>query len=297
MDLTRPDIVAYKALMQEPGMNITEFMSRTKLSRPRAYSTLRTLESQHLVKAEGRPSRYKPEENNQSAQLSRLLRLYRPYPVATVLSRRYYSLFKQIMEDTKTVRELGETTGLSQSRLYGILTRFMYMGLIVKLRDGYKVSSSHPLYKCLLEYEKTQAPNFELENGGAIIWQNNGEYLVQTDDYKKYTAGLKKPWRFTSTSAVGEYGVNIIPPTTTVYVADQTTPVIESSKGQYTNLEDTIIFTLLHDSSDSKEYTRFLLLLHKDKINIQELRQKARGYKINETLESILYDLKPVMRT
>lgn len=297
MDLTRPEIGAYKALMQEPGMNIKDFMLRTKLSRPSAYSTLRTLESQHLVKAEGRPARYKPEKSSQSAQLSRLLRLYRPYPVATVLSRRYYSLFKQIMEDTKTVRELGETTGLSQSRLYGILTRFMYMGLIVKLRDGYKVATSHPLYKCLLEYEKTQNPNFELENEGAIIWQGDGEYLVQTDDYKRYTAGLKKPWRFTSTSAVGEYGVNIIPPTTTVYVADQTTPVIENSKGEYTNLDDTIIFTLLHDTSDSKTYARYMILLHKDKINITELRQKARRYEITKTLESIFYDLKPVMRT
>jgi predicted transcriptional regulator len=297
MDLTRGDILAYKAIMQEPGMGVMAFMEKTRLSRSRAYSVLRNLEGKHLLESEGRPVTYKPAVSAQSAHLSRLLRLYRPYPVEKVISHGNRQLFKQIMDEPKSVRELNKSTGFSQSRLYGILNHFLHMGLIVKIREGYKVSRSHPLYKCLLEYEKSPKENPGLERNGAVFWQGDGEYLVRTDDYKKYAAGLNKPWLFTSTSAVGEYGINIIPPTTTLYVADQSTPVIEGSKGQYTGLEDTVIFTLLHDDRDSKTYARYMILLHKDKIDLARLRQKARRYKIAETLESVLYDLKPVMRT
>ena len=297
MNLTRPEILAYKAIVQEPGIGIKDFTKKTGLSRKRAYSTLQTLERQHLVEIDGRPATYRPARNNLASHLSRLLRLYRIYHPENVLARNNYLLLKQILDEAKTVRELEKSTGLSQSRIYGIMTGFMQMGLITKLYFGYKVSIKHPLFKCLREYENIQIPNFELDDGGAIIWQNDGEYLIQTNDYKKYTAGLKKPWRFTSTSAVAEYGVHIIPPTTTLYVADQNTPIIEDSKGQYTNLEDTIIFTLLHDTCDSKTYARYMILLSKDKIKIPELRQKARYYGITKTLESIFYDLKPVMRT
>jgi ABC-type hemin transport system ATPase subunit len=110
-------------------------------------------------------------------------------------------------------------------------------------------------------------------------------------EFSKLMCGL-----YTSTSAVSEYGIHIIPPTTTLYVTEQKNQIIKSAKNNYTSLEDTIIFTLLHDNRDSQTYAKYMILLHKDKINIRNLKQKAQKYNIHNKLESILYDLKPVLQ-
>jgi hypothetical protein len=297
MELSTPELKVFKAIIREPGIGIKGLVDNAKFSKPNVYYVLRSLKSKRLIESDGKPARYSIHLGGNTAVLSRLFKLYWPYPVEKVLSSRNYPLLKSILHGGKTADEVAEKTRISKPQVYKIMSKFSNMGLVRSFNDQFYISSNHPLYKCLLEYGNSPNISPDLEQNGVVFWQSNGEYLVQTDDYKKYTAGLKKPWRFTSTSAVAEYGVHIIPPTTTLYVADQHTPIIEDSKGQYTNLEDTIIFTLLHDTSDSKTYARYMMLLHKDKIKIPELRQKARKYGITKTLESIFYDLKPVMRT
>ncbi|MBU0761661.1 MAG: hypothetical protein KKD39_01435 [Candidatus Altiarchaeota archaeon] len=296
MDFSTPELKAFKAVIKEPGMGIREFMNKTKFSKPNAYYVLRHLKSKRLMESAGKPAKYTIPENEKTVQLSHLFKLYGPYRIENALSKKNYPLLREILYEGKTAEELIKTTGVSRSQTYKIMSKFAIMGLVRNFNDQFYISTDHPLYKCLLEYENPKKLNAELEKDGAIIWQGDGEYLIQTDDHKEYIVGLKYPWRFTSTSAVGEYGINIIPPTTTLYVADQTTPIIENSNGEYTSLEDTIIFTLLHDTRDSKTYARYMILLHKDKIDLNNLRQKARKYKINEIVESILYDLKPIIR-
>ena len=297
MDLSTPELKAFKAIVREPGIGIKGFVDRTKFSKPNAYYVLRSLKSKKLIESEGKPARYSIPLAGNTSILSRLFKIYWPYPVEKVLSSRNYPLLKVILHEGKTADEVAEKTRISKPQVYKIMSKFSNMGLVRSFNDQFYISQNHPLYKCLLEYENSPKIYPDLEQNGVVLWQSNGEYLIQTNDYKKYTAGLNKPWRFTSTSAVAEYGVHIIPPMTTLYVTDQNTNIIENSKGQYTNLEDTIIFTLLHDTRDSKTYARYMMLLHKDEIKIPELRQKARYYGITKTLESIFYDLKPVMRT
>lgn len=296
MNLSKPQLKAFKAVLETPGIRLREFMNQTKLSKSRAYSILQQLEAKGLVSSDGKPAIYTLSKREETAHLSHMFRLYSPYPLETVLSEMHYALLKEILHENKTAEELMKAVGLSRSQTYKTLSRFAGMGLVRNSNDRFYISEDHPLYKCLLEYENQPKLNTEVEKNGAILWQGDGEYLVQVDDHKKYVSETNKPWRFTSMSAVNRYGINVIPPKIILYVADKITPVIENSDGDYTSLEDTLLFTLLNNTGESKTYARYMILLHKDEIDVKHLKQKARQYKLDKILESILYDLKPLIR-
>jgi predicted transcriptional regulator len=296
MDLSSCELAAFRTFLDSPGIRHKEFMKKTGLSRPRAYSVIKQLKGAGLIVSDGRPAVYSLSGNEKTARLSRLFKLFGQYPVEKVLSRNNNKVLRAILGESKTAEELSKEAGLSRPQTYKILSQFARMGLVKNDRDRFFVAADHPLYKCLTDYGKPIPFNTELEKDAAIIWHGRGEYLIQPDDAEKYTSRISKPWRYTSTSAVNRYGIDIIPPKTTLYVADRTNQAIKNSEGKYTNLEDTIIFTLLHATGDSKNYARYMILLKKDIIDQSSLRRKAKHYKIGEILESILYDLKPMLK-
>jgi len=296
MDLSKSELRAFNAILQNPGIGLEQFMSKTDLSKPRAYYILSELKSNRLIRSEGRPSRYSILENEKASQLSRLFKIYGSYPLDIVLSNKNYSVLKEILDEQKNSGQLMKATGLSRSQVYRILSRFAQMGLVKNFNEDYYVSEDHPLYKCLVEYGQPPEINHELEQNGVVLWQDGAEYLIQTDNLKKYVSRIERPWKLTSTSAVGMYGIDVIPPKTTVYVTDKKTHILERSEGDYTSLEDTLVFTLLQGTPDSKKYARYLILLHKNKIDLDYLKKAGKRYGIARLLESILYDLKPVLQ-
>ena len=295
MELSSPQLGAFRAVLNSPGTDLPGFMKKTGLSRPRAYAVLKNLGDKGLVKSAGKPSKYMPSGKGEAAWLTRSFRLYGQYPLEKVLSGKNLKVLGEMLNESKSAEELAKAARLSKPQTYKILSRFSRMGLVKNHMGRYYVPEDHPLYKCLKEYGKPPKTDAQLEKNAAIIWQRDGEYLIQADDPGKYP--IKKPWRYTSSSAVNRYGIDVIPPKAVLYAADKTNQVIKNSEGKYTSLEDTIIFTLIHDTKDSKNYARYMILLNKSKIDIPCLRKKAAQYGINETLESVLYDLKAVMRT
>ncbi|MBM3309456.1 MAG: TrmB family transcriptional regulator, partial [Candidatus Altiarchaeales archaeon] len=182
MDLSTPELKVFKTVLNKPGIRIEEFMNKTKSSKPNAYHILRNLKSKNLVKPANKPVEYTIPKNEKAVQLSHLFKIYGPYRVEIALSKKNHPLLKEILHEGKTAEDLAGTTGLSKSQIYKIMSKFANMGLVQNFNNQFHISQDHPLYKCLLEYENPPRLNAELEKNGEILWQGDGEYLIQTDD-------------------------------------------------------------------------------------------------------------------
>jgi len=289
MNLSKSELRVFRAISLEPGIGIRDISGKTRLSEPRAYSLVRSLRKKGLVRA---GHKYGMRIYPLASHLARALRSQRPGLIEEAFSGKRLEILKALYNGSGSIKGISRAVGLSDKRVYHYLDWFGSFGLVRNLRGEYFLSTDHPLYKSLsLLLSKPARIPPEIEQDAFVSWAGENEYLVHTSKPEEYIKNLPKKFSAARTgrSLVDRYGIHIIPPDTTLYVAE---------KGTKIHLEDLILHLLLDDPNreEDKQYIRWLILKHEDKVDFSYLKRKALNYGIFKKVNSILYDLKPVLK-
>ncbi|MBU4266719.1 MAG: ArsR family transcriptional regulator [Candidatus Altiarchaeales archaeon] len=289
MELSKSELRVFRAISLEPGIGIRDIRGKTKISEPRAYSLVRSLRRKGLVKVD---HNYGMRLYPFASQLARALRSQKTGLIEEAFSGKRLELLTALYNGSRSVEEISKAINLSDKRVYYYLSWFRSFGLVRGAGGVYFLSKDHPFYKglSLLLSRPARIPP-EIEQGAFVSWTGENEYIVHTSKPEEYTKNLPKKFSAARTgrSLVDHYGIHIIPPDTTLYIA---------GKGSKINLEDLILHLLLDDPDreQNKQYARWLIQKHEDEIDFPGLKRKAIRYKLFKNIDSILYDLKPILK-
>ncbi|MCK4491424.1 MAG: winged helix-turn-helix transcriptional regulator [Candidatus Altiarchaeales archaeon] len=298
MNLSKSELQVLRAVSLNPGINIKNISGKTGLSEPRVYSIVRDLRGRGLVK----PSRtYNMALYPSAMQLSRALRSQRDGLIEEAFAGKRLGILEALYEGSRSVEEISQAVDLSDKRVYNYLQWFESFGLVRNVKGRYVLLKDHPLYGSLrLLLSKPVKIPFEVEQNAFVSWVGEGEYIVHTSDPGEYRQGLQDNFLAVGTacSALDYYGIHVIPSDTTLYVTGRETDTIKRAKKGCMPLEDLIIHLLLDDpySEKTRRYVHWLIQRHEDRIDFRYLRRKALEYNLQKKIESMLYDLKPVLR-
>jgi len=289
MKLSKSELQVFRAISLEPGIGTRDIPGKTKLSESRAYSLVRSLRKKGLVRAD---HRYGMRLYPSALQLSRALRSQRAGLIEEAFSGKRLEILKALYNGSRSVEEISRTVDLSNKRVYYYLNWFRSFALVRHVGGTYSLSKDHPVYKGLglLLSRPARIPP-EIEQDAFVSWAGDNEYIVHTSNPEEYINNLPKNFSAARTgrSLVDHYGIHIIPPDTTLYVA---------GKGTKISVEDLVLHLLLDGPhrEENKQYIRWLIQKHEDKIDFLGLKRKAIRYKLFKKIDSILYDLKPVLK-
>ncbi|MFH1834590.1 MAG: winged helix-turn-helix transcriptional regulator [Methanobacteriota archaeon] len=303
MDFNKTELRVVRTVTLNPGISIEDVSGKMRLSEPRVYAVVQALRQKGIVKTEKRYNmRLYPSGSPLSTQLSRILRSQREGIAEEALSGKRLSILKTLYRGSKRVEEIARKAGLSDKRVYHYLFWFESFGLVRNVKGRYVLMKNHPLYGSLeLLFSKPASIPAEVEQDAHVSWAGKGEYIVHTSRPEEYRRNLPSNISAASTasSAVDDYGIHVIPPDTTLYVAGKDSDTIKrAKKSGRMPLEDLIIHLLLDNPHDeeTKRYIRWLIIKHENKLDFKLLKKKAVKYNLQKTIESLQYDLKPILK-
>jgi len=298
MNLSKSELQVLRAISLNPGINVENISGKTGLSKPRVYSIVRDLRRKGLVKPD---RKYNMVLYPSSMKLSRALRSQRDGLIQEAFSGKRLEILEVLYKGSRSVEEILQAVDLSDKRVYHYLRWFESFGLVRNVKGRYVLLRDHPLYASLhlLLSGPVKIPS-GVEQDAFVSWAGDNEYIVHTSNPEEYRQNLPNNFLAVGTarSALDYYGIHVTPLDTTLYVAGRETDTIKRTKKDRILLEDLIIHLLLDDpySEESRRYTHWLIQKHEDKIDFIYLKRKASEYKLQKKIESILYDLKPVLK-
>ena len=303
MKLSKNKIRIIRVLV-DASLRSREIAESIGLSGTHTSSLLRDLIRDGLVKRRG--WRYSLGDTIQATLLRHMLRKHPSMRFESVLCETELKILESLYRGKNSVNELASETGKTTRTVYYKLSVFQSMALVYELYPGkYGLSREHPLYDDLVSLftardlsEKYLHPELEYKDS-LIVWSKSPEFMVRTREprgYITYINSLGYKWAYTSSSALDHYGVHVIPPYTTVYITKRKTDTINRLDKEYVSVEDLILHLLLVNHPESKRYIHWLIQKHEDKIDFRYLKRKAIEYKLQKKIESLLYDLKPILK-
>jgi len=303
MKLTKNKIKIIRALITAP-LRSREIAESIGLSKSRTSSLLKNLIRDGLVKKRGWD--YSLGDAMQAALLRHMFRKHPHMTFENILCETELRILESLYRGKNIVNELASNTGKTTRTIYYKLSVFQSMNLVHELYPRkYELNTEHPLYDDLTSLftardlsEKYLHTELEYRDS-LVIWSKPPEFMVRTkepEEYIKYLDDLGYKWGYTSSSAVDHYGIHVIPPYTSLYVTEKETDTIKRLNGEYVAIENLILHLLLEKHPETKRYIHWLIQKHEDKIDFRYLRRKASEYKLRKKIESILYDLKPVLK-
>ncbi|MBN2014264.1 MAG: ArsR family transcriptional regulator [Candidatus Altiarchaeota archaeon] len=300
MELSKTELKILRAIIESNEATAQEVSEKTGISVSRAYALLEKLEKQKFIKKQ-KNSGYIATKKQEVIKLRRIFRLYSPGLIEETLDKPRLRILKSLFNRPYTVRELSSKTSLSKPRVYNYLQEFRSFGLVKNVGEEYLLATDHQIYRALrIMFTKPPGYHPELEGEGAITWAGKGEYLLHTQhpELLPDVEGIviASP---TAVSALAEYGINVFPHDVTFYVSETTTSTGERIRESgHVPVEDLILHLLLDDpyADENKRYIRWLITGNEDKIDYKYLKDKAREYDLTNEINSILYDLKPVLK-
>ena len=304
MKLNKSKIKILKALINTPSRS-SEVADNIGLSMSQTSSLLGSLVEEGLLKKQGWD--YSFGDATKAGLLRQMLRRHSGTRFEDILCDTELRVLEALHKGRKSVEELASETGKTPRTIYYKLSFFRSMGLVHEAYPGsYRLNSTHDLHDDLVSLFTAKdlgdrySHSEELEYADSMIaWGRPPEFIVKTGNPEEYIAhleGLGYEWRYTSSSAADHYGIHVIPPKTALYVTKEETETIKGSDGSYVAVDDLIIHLLLEKHQDAARYAHWLIQKHEDEIDFFSLKKKALKYKLFKSIDSIIYDLKPILK-
>ena len=294
MKLNKTDVLVLGLLAKGPDKTRT-LSDKTGISMSRMSAILSALVEGELLEKDGWHYRF-----SKSPQATAVHTLFKKYPSLSaekLLSETELNVLRALLK-RQTVREMAEKTGKTERTVYKKLESFKQMGLIADLGAGtYTLCKTGPIYEDLLPLleDKIQIkPTLFDDPYSWVAWSGDNELILKTRNPKNTKEKIKQKgwsWTYTSESALQHYGINLIPTETTLHIHKN------KEEKEYAQIEDVINHLLLENNEKATEYSKWLILLHKNKINTKKLQQKAKKHNTTKKTQSLLYDLKPIIQT
>lgn len=304
MKLNKSKIRVLKSLIVAPSRT-REVAEKTGLSRSQTSSLLRSLVEEGLVKKQG--WNYSFGDTTKAGLLRQLLRRHSGTRFEDILCDTELGVLGALHNGSKSVDEIASETDKTARTIYYKLSFFRSMGLVHEAYPGsYRLNRAHDLHDDLVSLFTAKdlgdryAHPEELEYSDSIVaWSSPPEFIVKTGNPKEYIPHIEAlgyKCRYTSSSAADHYGIHVIPPKTVLYITKEETETIKGSDGSYVAVEDLILHLLLEKHQDAARYAHWLIQKHEDKIDFLSLKKKALKYKLLKNIDSIIYDLKPILK-
>ncbi len=295
MELLKTELKILRTIIENHEATAQKVSEKTGVSVSRSYALLEKLEKQ-----EGKEF-FKTTKKREVIRLRRIFRLYSPGLIEEILDKPQLMILESLFNGPRTVRELVSKTGLSKPRVYHYLQEFRSFGLVKHMGEEYLLATDHLVYRALrIMFTKPPGYHPRLEREGAITWAGKGEYLLHTQHPGSFSdvegVVIASP---TAVSALAGYGINVFPRDITFYVSETTTSTGERIRESgRVPVEDLILHLLLDNpyADETKRYLRWLITGNEDRIDYRYLKDKAREYNLTKEINSILYDLKPVLK-
>ena len=298
MNLSKSELQVLRTVSLNPGINVKNISEKTGLSESMVYSIVRDLRGKGLVKPD---RKYNMVLYPSAIQLSRVLRSQREGLIEEAFSGKRLEILEVLYKGSRSVEEISQAVDLSDKRVYHYLRWFESFGLVRNVKGRYVLLRDHPLYASLhlLLSKPVKIPS-GVEQDVFVSWVGDNEYIVHMSNPEEYRRDLPDNFfaAVTGRSVLDYYGIHVIPSDTTLYVAGRGTDTIKRTKKGRVSIEDLIIHLLLDDpySEETKRYIHWLTQKHEDKIDFRYLKRKASEYKLQKKIESLLYDLKPILK-
>ena len=303
MEFTKSELRVMGVVFLNPGLNVEDLSEKVDLSIPRVYAIVGSLVERNIMRRL-KGGLYPPADSPIVVQFTRVFKIYRMKLIEEALSGKRFRILRSLYAGSKTTREIQKDARLSEKRTYHYLSRFESSGLVRNVKGRYILSRDHSLYKgidILLSKPPPYSYSPEIARDAVVSWVGVDEYLIKTDKPLEYIKNLPPDMSAitTSTSSLALYSIDVIAPSTTLYVANKSKETLNRAKKEgHVTVEDLIIHLLLDDpyTEKTRRYIHWLIQKHEDKIDFRYLKRKATEYKLQKKIESLLYDLKPILK-
>lgn len=175
-------------------------------------------------------------------------------------------------------KEIVLRTGLSQKTVQTKLKALREFGIVFSERGFYRLNERFGLLKdFLLEFRRYLNLKVaqEFAKDATILWQEDEEFLIKTSEPKE-----SKNFFSTSITAFHKYGVQLFLPEYYYY--------FYTKREKKLNIEDVILHALLLDPTDTKVIMSVLLLLKKQKVNVDRLIKESDKYQLSTTVRNLI---------
>jgi DNA-binding transcriptional ArsR family regulator len=295
MKINKTDVSLLNALAQGP-QKTSDLALKINLSKGRTSAILKKLTGSGLVEKWGWS--YAIAQSGMGGRIKEVVMRNPAIRLGNILPDTEYGVLLSLTPGSKTPREIAEEIRKTARTVYLKLETFRSMGIVDETGAGtYALNKDARAYrdvKTLLEGGRIASPFPLSERAGWTAWSGYGEYILKTRNPKELKNILREKgleWKYTSGSALSRYGIHLIPPETTLYVRSGT----DKPRSEYARVEDTIIHMLLDGTENAQEYSKWLLILHKNRIDRAYLRKNAKKHGLTKQIDGVLYDLKPVL--
>jgi len=299
MDLKKSDIRVIRELVTGSKKS-REMANSLKLSQARVSVIISSLTKKGFV--EKKRGKYSLSNAPHVGAIKLLIQKHPAISVERVLTKTEYKILSSLHGNQKSIKDIAKQIGVTERTVYYKLDVFKTMGLVREIRDGiYALNKDHgawPDLSRLLSGEIMQTLPIYLDDKNSwYAWIGKQEYIIKTTNPDILLPYLKNEgylWKYTTTSALRAYGIDLTPKELSLYVY-QIPDKIKSDLGDYVSVEDAIIHLFLEKHKKAGEYAKSLIQLNEEKINQYFLEENARKHGVHKEVKNILYELKPVL--
>jgi len=280
MKLTINETRILKEMAKGSGKVIGAIASSLNISHASVSRTLRSLKKKGLIETEKRgvSKRVFFSETKHSTLLKTLLTELAHVKFEDFLSGSSLEILYFLSKSPLSRKEIVLRTGLSQKTVQTKLKTLREFGVVFSERGIYRLNERFGLLKdFLLEFRRYLNLKVaqEFAKDATILWQEDEEFLIKTSEPKE-----SKIFFLTSITAFHKYGVQLFLPEYYYY--------FYTKQKKKLNIEDVILHALLLDPTDTKVIMSVLLLLKKQKVNVNYLIKESDKYQLNTTVKNLI---------
>ena len=280
MKLTRNEIRILKEITKGSGEGIGDIASSLNISHASISRTLWSLKKKGLIETEKRgvSKHVFFSETKHSTLLKTLLTEFAHVKFEDFLSDSSLEILYFLFKSPLSRKEIVLRTGLSQKTLQTKLKTLREYGIVFSERGFYRLNERFDLVKdFLLEFRRYLNLKVaqEFVKDATILWQEDEEFLIKTPEPKE-----SKNFFLTSITTFHKYGVQLFLPEYYFY--------FYTKRKKKLNVEDVILHALLLDPTDTRVIMSVLLLLKKQKVNVDYLIKESDKYQLSTTVRNLV---------
>ena len=280
MKLTKNEIRILKEITKESGKGVGDIAGSLNISHASLSRILKSLKKKGLIETEKRgASKYVFfSETKHSTLLKTLLTELAHVKFEDFLSDSSLKILYFLSKSPLSRKEIVLRTGLSQKTVQTKLKSLREFGVVFSERGFYRLNERFGLLKDFLSefrrYLNLKTAQ-EFAKDATILWQEDEEFLIKTSKPRE-----SKNFFLTSITAFHKYGIQLFLPEYYYY--------FYTKRKKKLNVEDVILHALLLDPTDTKVIMAVLLLLKKQKVNVNHLIKESDKYQLSTTVRHLI---------
>lgn len=299
MDLRESDIRVIRNLLEGPKKS-KDVAKALNLSSGRVSQMISNLIKKGFI--EKKNGKYYLSKSAHAEAIRLIIQKHPALSIEKILTKNEFRILSSLYGQHRSIKEIAKHVGVTERTVYYKLDNFKTMGLVREVRDGqYGLNKRHDAWadlSKLLSGEIHQTlPLFLDDKDGWYAWVGKQEYIIKTTNPDILLPYIEKEgfhWKYTTTSALRAYGIDLTPREVSVYVYSLPDK-IKSESGMHVPIEDVIVHLFLENHKKADEYVKSLIQLNEEKINLYYLQDSARNHGVNNQVKNVQYELKPVL--